>query len=86
MASYKYYQADKFKTAKEVLKEQDKARRKRVLIMSLILGGGGALGLGALPIIDVKRQGREISKQTFMDSLTAGAVGGGLGLGLTGLI
>lgn len=85
-SKYHYYEADKFITQKERLKEQDKKRRKRILLTSLLVGlpAGGALAI--VPFLDAKRMDKPINVGTAMDAGKMALLGLGTGVGAAGLM
>lgn len=85
-SKYQFYSADRFITQKQRMKEEDKNKRKRILLTSLALG----LPLGALlatvPFSNAKRMGDEVSAKHYMDSIKLAALGLLLGTGTTAVI
>lgn len=85
VSQYRYVTADKFVSQKQRQAQQDRIRRKRILITTLVLGGAGSL-LGLVPLISHYKRGESFNKKIVKDSLLAGGLGMAGGIGLTGLI
>ena len=85
-SKYQFYSADKFVTQKERMKEEDKAKRKRIILMSLALGIPLGAGLATVPFSNAKLMNKDITIKSYIDAAKMAALGLLIGTGATGII
>lgn len=85
-SKYQFFSADRFISQKERLKEEDKKKRKRILLMSLILGVPIGAGLATVPFSNAKLMGDKVQTRHYVDSAKLAVLGFLLGTGTAGLI
>lgn len=85
-SKYQFYSADKFITQKERMKEEDKAKRKRIILMSLALGIPLGAGLATVPFSNAKLMNNPVTAKHYIDAAKMAALGLLVGTGATALI
>lgn len=85
-SKYHYFTANKFQTLKQRRKQQDKDKRKRILLEVLAFGTPAALAGASVPFITAARFGDPINAGTVIEAAKLGGVGFGAGALGTGLL
>ena len=84
-SKYHYYTADRFVTEKQKAKEQDKRRRKRIILTSLAVGVPAGSALALAHIINARKMGDPITVGKVVDAAKLGALGLGGGVLAAGI-
>ena len=85
-SKYQFYSADKFITQKERAKEDDKKKRKRIILTSLALGVPLGAVLSTVPFSNARLMNEELTPQHYTNAAKLAALGLLIGTGTTALI
>lgn len=85
-SKYQFYSADRFITQKERMKQEDKDKRKRIILWSLALGLPLGAGLAVTPFTHAKFMGNKIEPGHYINAAKMAVFGLLAGAGAAGLI
>lgn len=82
---HKYYKAQRFLSDSQKEELENRKRRSRLILQTVLLSGAGALA-GLIPYYKAKKENRQIDPKILKDIITASSVGALSGTAASGII